>query len=538
MKAESRRKGRIFAAATAMSVVMVAFSQFCSTAASAAAPKVLHRGTSNEPRTMDPQHVQGNAGAAMMYDLFEGLLSYDTAGNIIPGIAESWSVSDDGLTYTFKLRPGVKFSDGHPITAEDFVYSFRRAVDPATAARAARIFFPIKNAQAITRGEAKPETLGARAVDPRTVEVVLMQPTPYFPELMASFSAAAVPRHVIEPNGDKWTTPGTIVTSGAYVLQEWINNTHVKLVRNPNYYDAANVRIDEVVFYPIERPSTALTRFRAGEIDVAFNIPTDRLEWAKQNMAKELRSGTVSGIYYLLVNNSRETLGDVRVRKALSISLDRDQIVALLEPGNKPAYNLVPPSLPNYGENPMPFAKTSTKERIAEAKELLKQAGYGPGGKVLKLNLKTGGQENNRRVTVAVQAMWKEIGVQAEIENVGARSIVADSQAGNYDVMRYTYYAAFQDAVSFLKLLESRANINFSSYSNPKFDELLANADKLRDPNERVQALRAAERVAMEDYPVIPVYFYYRYYLVSQRVKGWVENPRGEHLARYLDIEN
>ncbi len=498
-----RRNARIAAVTAAGLAALLAVVMVDRVVAAPAAVKVLHRGTSNEPRTMDPQHVQGNAGAAMMYDLFEGLLTYDTAGVIIPGIAESWSVSDDGLTYLFKLRPNAKFSDGHPIAAEDFIYSFRRAVDPVTAARAARVFFPIKNAQAITRGELKTDSLGARAIDPRTVEIVLEQSTPYFPELMASFSAAAVPRHVIEPNGDKWTTPGTIVTSGAYILQEWINNTHVKLAKNPNYYDASKVKIDEVVFYPIEKPATALTRFRAGEIDVAFNIPSDRLDWAKENMPKELRSGTVSGIYYLLLNNNRENLTDVRVRKALSISLDRDQISALLEPGNAPAYNLVPPALPGYGDNPMAFGKTPINARVAEAKELLKQAGYGPGGKPLKLNLKTGGQENNRRVMVAVQAMWKDIGVDAEIENVGARSMTSASMPRSRmsvraassptrrpaitTSMRYTYYAAFQDAVSFLKLLETGSTINFSFYKNPKFDP----ASRRRRQGARSGAARA-----------------------------------------------
>jgi oligopeptide transport system substrate-binding protein len=507
-------------------------------AGDAAAVQTLRRGTANEPRTLDPQYVQGNAGAAIMYDMFEGLLAVDAKGDLGPGGAASWTVSPDGKTYTFKLRPQLKWSDGKPITAEDFVYSFRRAVDPKAATRAARVMFPIKNARAVVGGRMPADALGVKAPDSQTVVIELEQPTPYFTDLVGSFSAAVVPRHAIEKFGDAWTSPANIVTSGAYTLAEFANNTHIKLAKNKHHYDAANVAIDEVYFYPIEKPDTALTRFRAGEIDIAYNVPSNRLEWVKENLAKEFRSGPVSGVYYILLNNSKPGLSDVRVRKALSLAVDRDLITkGLIKTGDAPAYSLVPLAMPDYGANAPAFAGQPMAERLAEAKKLLAEAGYGP-GKPLKLKYKTGGQEVNRRISVAVQSMWKPLGIEVEIESVGASQIVADSASGNFEAMRYTYYAAFQDPVSFLKLLETGSNINFSRYSNPAYDKLLETADKTLDSAKRFQILRDAEQVAMADHPVIPVFFYYRYYLVSQKVQGWTENIRGEHLARYLSLKN
>jgi len=502
-----------------------------------AAVQTLKRGTANEPRTLDPQYVQGNAGAAIMYDMFEGLLAVDAAGNLGKGAAISWSVSPDGKTYTFKLRPEMKWSDGKTITSEDFVYSFRRAVDPKNATRAARVLFPIKNALPIVTGQMQPESLGVRAPDPATFVIELERLTPYFLELVGSFSTAPVPRHVIEKHGDAWTSPANIVTSGAYTLAEFANNTYIKLVKNKFHHDAANIAIDEVYFYPIEKPETALTRFRGGEIDIAYNVPSNRIDWVKENLPKEFRSGPVSGVYYLLVNNSREALSDVRVRKALSYAVDRDLITkSLIKTGDAPAYNIVPLAMPDYGPNALPYSEQSIEARRAEAVRLLAEAGYGP-NKPLKIAYKTGGQEINRRLSVAIQSLWKQIGVEVEIVNVGASSIVSDAAAGNYDVMRYTYYAAFQDPVSFLKLLETGSNINFSRYSNPQFDKLLDQADSTLDAARRVQLLKEAEQLAMSDHPVIPIFFYYRYYLVGQHVQGWTENIRGEHLARYLSIK-
>ncbi|MBL8643379.1 MAG: peptide ABC transporter substrate-binding protein, partial [Rhodospirillaceae bacterium] len=364
-----RARGRTLVLAAVLALAAIAPAE---------ALQTLKRGTANEPRTLDPQYVQGNAGAAVMYDMFEGLLAVNADGDLGPGAATAWTVSPDGTTYTFTIRPNLKWSDGKAIIAEDFVYSFRRAVDPKSATRAARVMFPIKNARPIVSGQMPVDSLGVKAPNPGTLVIELERPTPYFTELVASFSAAPVPKHVIEKFGDAWTSPANVVTNGAYTLAEFANNTYIKLVKNKHHYDAANVAIDEVYFYPIEKPDTALTRFRAGEIDIAYNVPSNRLDWVKENLGAEFRSGPVSGVYYILLNTSREVLSDLRVRKALSLAVDRDLITGgLVKTGDAPAYTLVPVAMPGYGDNAPAFAKTPIDQRRAEAKKLLAEAGYG-----------------------------------------------------------------------------------------------------------------------------------------------------------------
>jgi oligopeptide transport system substrate-binding protein len=502
----------------------------------ASAGEALRRSTSDEPRTLDPQFVPGNAGAAVMGDMFEGLLTKDMRGNIVAGLAESDSVSADGRVHTFRLRENIRFSDGRPITAADFVYSFRRSADPRTAARSSRALFPIRNARGIIGRRMPVERLGVSAPDPRTVVIELERPTAYIRDILASFPTAVVPRHAIEAHGQQWTTAANIVTSGAYTLAEWVPNTHIKLRRNPHHYDAANIRIAEIIYYPVERPATALTRYRAGELDIVFNVPVNQIDWIRRTFPNELKSSPVIGLFYVLLNNSRPPMNDVRVRRALSIAIDRDQIAnTLMRNEAQPAYSIVPLAMPDYPNNPMPFSRQPIAERQREARALLAEAGY-TAQRPLRFAYKFGGQEVNRRLAVALQSMWQAIGAQVELDNVGANSAVADARTGNYQAIRYTYYAPFRDAVGFLRLFETGSNTNFSRHANPAFDRALDEADAVRDSAQRVARLREVETMVMNDYPVAPVYFHIRYYLVSSRVQGFVAHPGGEHLSRYMSF--
>lgn len=503
---------------------------------SASSGQALRRSTSDEPRTLDPQFVPGNAGAAVMGDMFEGLLTKDREGNIVPGLSDSASVSADGRTHTFRLRRNIRWSDGRPITAEDFVYSFRRSADPRTAARSSRALFPIRNARAIIGRRMSVERLGVSAPDSQTVVIELERPTAYIRDILASFPTAVVPRHVIEQHGQQWTTASNIVTSGAYTLTEWVPNTHIRLRRNQHHYDAANIQIEEVVYYPVERPQTALTRYRAGELDIVFNVPVNRIDWIRQSFPNELKSSPVIGLFYVLLNNDRAPMNDVRVRRALSIAIDRDQIAnTLMRNEAQPAYSIVPLAMPDYPNNPMPFSRQPIAERQREARALLAEAGFNA-QRPLRFSYKFGGQEVNRRLAVALQSMWQAIGAQVELDNVGANSAVADARTGNYQAIRYTYYAPFRDAVGFLRLFETGSNTNFSRYANPAFDRALHEADGILDPRQRIARLREVETMAMSDFPVAPIYFHIRYYLVSSRIRGFVAHPGGEHLSRYMSF--
>lgn len=500
---------------------------------------VLHRSTANEPQSLDPHYVPGNAGAALMYDMFEGLMAFDSDGKLSPGLAQSYDVSEDGLRYTFRLRDNLKWSDGRDLTSEDFIYSFRRSADPNAATRSGRVLGAVRNFRRIVRGEVGVDELGVSAPDAQTVVIDLEYPASYLPDVLASFSSSVVPRHAIEAHAERWTRPENIVVSGAYTLAEWVPNTHIRLRKNTYFHDAANVAIEEVVFYPVERPATAVTRFRAGELDVAFNIPPDQLDSLRESgYGDSIRSSPTVGVFYALLNNRAGPTTDARVREALSISVDRDLICnTLLRGEGEPAYSIVPAAMPDYQGASIPMATQSMDERRARARTLLAEAGYSAANP-LSVTYKFGGQESNRRVAVALQSMWRDIGVNAVLENVGGNSIVADARNGNYQAMRYQYYAPYQDPVAFLLLMQSEANINFSFFNDAGYDRVLDRADRTTDAALRKQRLREAEEMVMSQFPVIPIYFNRRNYLVSPRVHGWRENVRGEHLSRYLSLQS
>ncbi|MEZ6023791.1 MAG: peptide ABC transporter substrate-binding protein [Hyphomonadaceae bacterium] len=397
--------------------------------------------------------MPGNAGAALMYDMFEGLIAVDAAGELIPGLAESHTLSPDGLTYTFTLRENLKWSDGTPLTSEDVVYSFRRSVDPTLATRSGRVLSAVRNYRQILRGQIPPDRLGVSAPDERTVVIEIESPTSYMLDALASFSAAIVPRHAIEPNGERWTTPDNIVTSGPYTLAEWIPNTSIRLVKNENYHDAANVSIAEVIFYPVERPATAVTRYRAGELDVVFNIPADQIESLRSGgLAEQIHSSASIGVFYVLLNNKSGPTQDQRVREALSLTVDRNLIAnQLLRNEGDPAYTIVPAAMPDYDSPPMPMEAMSMDERKARTQSLLQAAEL---QRLQSAALPTSSAARiSRRIAVALQAMWQEVGINVTLDNVGGNGVVADARVPAIS-KRCAISTPFQDPVVFLQLMQ------------------------------------------------------------------------------------
>jgi oligopeptide transport system substrate-binding protein len=498
---------------------------------------VLNRGTASDPDTLDPHVSGGNSASAIIYDLFLGLMTVDAKGEVVHGAAEKHTVSPDGLTYTFTLRPGLVWSDGKPVTAEDFVYSMRRVQNPETAGRYAQWFWAIKNAEAVNRKQAAPETMGVKALDARTVQFTLATPSPIFLEIMASFPAFAVPRQTVEKFGRAWTEAGTMVSNGAYVLKERVPQTRVTLVKNEKFYDAAAVKVDEVSYFPTENLGTVLNRFRAKELDVALNFPPDQIDFIRQNLSKELHIVPNLGIYYFVVNTTRPPFTDLRVRKALSLAIDRDGMVAkLFNTGVTPAYSFVPPAVPGYAPAKSGVAAIPAKDRAAEAKRLMAEAGFGP-GKPLKMQLVFNTLEEDRKMAVALAAMWRPLGVEAELVNVEFRDLQRRVRTGDYDVARWAYFAAFADASAFLNLLRTGDPSNVSRFSDAEFDRLTGEANASGDPAKRNAAMQAAETVLLEQYPVIPIYHYAGRRLIQQNVKGWTDNVRNVNLTRYLSVE-
>jgi oligopeptide transport system substrate-binding protein len=497
----------------------------------------LNRGTAAEPNSLDPHVAQGNTASAVLYDLNVGLTTLDAASRVIPGAAESWTVSGDGLTYTFKLRPGLKWSDGSPIVAEDFVWSARRLVTPATAARFASFFYPVKNARAIVRGQMPPETLGVAAPDPRTVVYTLETPSPYFLENLASNVGAPVPRGKVEEFGRQWTRPGRMLSNGPYRLAEVVPQSYIALEKNPHFYDADKVQIDRVVYYPTSNAETALNRYLAGELDLVFSFPGDKLPELKKQRPAEVKVSPALATSYLVLKLSEPPLNDARVRRALSLALDREGIVRkFLGDGYRPAYTLTPGTLTGYTPPKPAWQQQAMPARLAEAKKLMAAAGYGP-SKPLKFDLRYESQEENRRIVVAMAAMWRAIGVQANPVNTDLSALNRDARTGNFQMVRYTWFAPNDDPYTFLGLLETGNTSNYSRYSNPAYDTALRAANALLDPAARLKGLAEAEALIFADDPVIPVFHYGRRFLVKPHVEGFVPNQRAVNPSRFLRVK-
>jgi oligopeptide transport system substrate-binding protein len=510
------------------------------TVVAAQAETVLHRGNGAEPETLDPHKSTGVPEANLIYDMLEGLLVFSPDGQPVPGVAKSWDISDDGKVYTFHLRDNAKWSNGDAVTSDDFVYSLRRAVDPVTASDYAPILAPILNAEDIIASKQPVDKLGVEAVDPQTLKVTLKASTPYFLGLLVHHISWPVHKATVEKFGKDWTRPGNAVTNGPYTITEWVPQSKIVMKKNPNFHDAANVKIDTVVSYPTEDINEEFKRFQAGELDYTYTIPTDQIKWAAENMPKEYKNGPYFGTYYYVINMTKEPLGkDVRLRKALALAIDRQILTdKITQGGEMPAYAWVPPGVPGYAAQSTDFANMTQAERDAEAKKLLAEAGYGDGNP-LKVEILYNTSERHQKIAVAVASMWKKaLGVEATMTNQEWKVYLDSRDQKNFQVARAAWIGDYMDASNFLDLFLSNAGErNDAGYNNPKFDELMAAAAVNPDPVARDKQLEDAEKVFLADLPLIPIYHYRDVKMVSTKVHGYVDNVMGFHLTRYLSKE-
>ena len=516
-------------------LIPIALTAVASTALAGGTLRVASMG---EPASLDPHKVSGTWENYVVGDMFVGLTTENPKAEPIPGVAESWTVSEDGKTYTFKLRES-SWSDGTPMTANDFVFSMQRILDPDTAAEYASLLYIIEGAEAVNKGEAKPESLSVKALDDQTLEIKLTGPAPYFLALLTHYTAYPVPKHVIEKVGKEWTKPQNMVVNGPYKLVEWIPNTHVKLTKNDKYWDAASLSLDNLTFYTQEDRAAVQKRFRAGEIDVAMDFASDQIGWLRKNLPNETRIAPYMGIYYYPINSAVEPFTDVRIRKALSMAINREAIVdKVLKTGELAAYSFVPPGVAYYDKpSEVDWKDVPFGERQKMAKELLAEAGYGPDNP-LEFTLRYNTSENHKRIAVAVVSMWKAIGVKAELFNSEVKVHYADLKQGDFQVARAGWIADYNDAQNFLYLLETRTGANnYGRYSNPEYDQLMLDAEVTSDLQKRGELMRKAEMLAMRDQPVIPIYHYVSKNLVSQKVVGFEDNPQDIHRWRYVSLK-
>jgi oligopeptide transport system substrate-binding protein len=506
-------------------------------AQSASAQVVLNRGNGAEIKSLDPHFVDGTNESNIEGDMLIGLLTVDAAGKPIPGAATRWETSPDGRTWTFHLRDHV-WSDGRPVTAQDFIFAWRRLLDPRTGATYAYNLWVVKNAHAISQGKLPPSTLGLSAPDDKTLVVELEHPAAYLPELLTHDTAYPLPRHVVIAKGNAWSRPGTFVVNGPYVPREWIVNDHVTLVKNPRFYDAAHVRIDVINYYPTPDSNAAVRRLRAGELDTQTPIPLTEIDWLRRNMPGAVHTKPFLGLSYISINLKRPPLNDRRIRRALNLALDREIITEkVLRLGEPAAYSIVPPATANYPHGPqLDFRPLPAAERLRKAQWLMNQAGYGPDNR-LRLVYETFDEPNNKRVAAVVQAMLRDIYVDLDISAIDAAVHGRNMTSGNYDLGVASWFADFNDATNFLDLLRSDSGNNYGRYSNPAFDATLNAAQQEPDATKRAALLQQAEAMALRDYPWIPLRFRTTQDLVQPYVRGWVDNPRDMHRTRWLWID-
>ena len=505
--------------------------------ASAHALTVLNRGNGSEPKSLDPAFVDTVAESNILGDILTGLTTLDAAARPIPGVAERWDIAKDGKTWTFHLRKSP-WSDGHPVTAQDFVFAWQRELDPKTGAPYAYNLWVLKNARAISNGKMPPSRLGVRAADDTTLIVQLEHPAAYLPELLTHDTAYPVPRHVVLAKGNAWAWVENFVGNGAYLPSQWILNDHIALTKNPRFYDAAHVRIDTVNYFPAEDSQSALNRLRAHELDTQSPIPATSIDWLRKNMPQAMRVAPFLATSYFTMNTAKPPLNDVRVRKAINLAFDREAVTdKVLKLGDKPAYGIVPPGVANFpGGAAMDFKPLSMPARIAAAKALVQQAGYGPGNR-LHLALETTHDPDNKRVAAVMQAMLRAVFIDLEIQQVELQVHYRNMQIGNYEIASAVWIADFNDASNFLDLLRSDSGNNYVRYKNRAFDAAMDAAQQEPDAAKRGQLLLSAEKIALKDYPWLPWRFRVTQDLVQPYVKGWIPNARDYNRTRWLWVE-
>jgi oligopeptide transport system substrate-binding protein len=498
---------------------------------------VLNRGNGAEIKSLDPAFIEGNYEQWLLGDVLVGLTTEDARGRPIPGAATSWDVSPDGLTWTFHLRKHV-WSDGVPVTSADFAFAWRRELDPKTGAIYAYNIWVVKNAYAVNTGKLPPDKLGIETPDANTFVVHLEHPAPYFAELVDHESAWPVPRHVVLKYGAAWSHVGNIVGNGPYVVKEWIPNDHIKLVKNPLFYDAAHVRIDVVNYFDTNDSEAALKQFRAGELDTQDPFPNDQIGWMRRNMPEDIRIAPYLGVDYMAMNFQRAPLRDIRLREALNLAYDREELVGKVRRiGETPAYGIVPPGVANYpGGAQMWFKAMPFAARLAKARELMHEMGYSP-DHLLALTYLTSTNPDRRRTATAVQAMLAKIYVKVTINAVEGGIFLVTMQQHDFDLASPLWIADFNDASNFLDLLRSGSGENYGAYSNPAFDALLDKAQAQPDAKARGELLKQAEQMALDDYVWVPAYYLVTRDLVQPYVKGWIPNVKDFNRTRWLWID-
>ena len=520
-------------------VIVVALAVLCgcgrreSRVASGNREQILHVNNGTEPANLDPHVVTGVPEHHVIMALLEGLVSEDPRGvTPQPGTAERWELSEDQTIYTFHLRKNARWSNGDPVTAHDFVRTYRRALTPSLASEYAYMLFVMKGAEEFNTGKITDfDQVGVKALDDHTLRVTLNSPTPYFLGLLLHYSWFPLHLPTIEKygpvyeRGNRWTKPGRYVGNGPFELEEWKVNHVIIVRRNTNYWDAANVKLNKIYLYSIESSDTDERAFRSGQLHKTYELPQMKIDTYREKYPELLRIEPFLGTYFYICNTAKPPLNDKRVRRALAMSIDREAIVKNVTRGGQiPAFHFTPPGTAGYTSRArFPFD-------IAGAKKLLAEAGYPNGANMPPVEILFNTLESHRAIAEAIQEMWKKnLGIDARLLNQEWKVYLDSKKTGNYQVARYGWIGDYPDPNSFLDMWLTGGGNNDSKWSNPEYDRLIREAGRTADLAKRLEVFQQAEAILLNEMPVIPIYFYTRVYAIHPSVKGWYPTILDNH---------
>ncbi len=492
-----------------------------------------------EPQSVDPAFCSEIPGDQIIYNNFEALVRHDENNVIEPAIAEKWDVSDDGLVWTFKIRDNAKWYDGKPVTAGDFVYSWRRTLDPEVAADYSYNLFYVKNAEEFYNNKAKWEDVGIKALDDKTLEVTLKAPTSYILQIFARHELVPVRQDMVEKDPEGWAMhPETYMGEGPFQMTKWVHSDSIEFEKNPNYWDAKNVKLNKLTFTEIVDENTALASFESGQVDYVDNPPAPQLARLKDEGL--LTTLPTIGTYYLSFNVNKKPLDDPKVREALSLAIDRKAIVENVTKGGQiPAGAFVPYGLPDV-DTKQDFRKLGgdfydpSKADVEKAKQLLADAGYPDGKGFPKLNYTFNSSETHKQIGEALQQMWKQnLGIDVELKQEEWNVFINTRRQGDYDIARDGYISDYIDPLGMLDLLHTDNANNNSHWSNAEYDGYVETARSESDPAVRMEAMHKADELIMKQYPVAPLYFYTENVVVRPGLKGCIASPLQFNFFRY-----
>ncbi len=503
--------------------------------------KILHLGNSSEPKDLDPHLVTGVTEHNIMSALLEGLVAENPETLApIPGTALRWDISDDALVYTFYLRPDAKWSNGDYVTASDFIFSYKRILTPALGSPYAYMLYCLKNAEAYNKGEITDfDLVGVKAVDPKTLQLTLRAPTPYFLSLLNHFSwfplhpATILAHGDISTIGSQWTKPGNYVGNGPFVLTTWQANKKISVTKSETYWDRCNVKLNAINFYPIGDHTIEEHAFRAGQLHVTGTVPIDRIDYYQTCKPDLLHLDPYLGCYYYLFNVNKPPLDNPKVRQALSLSINREQITKHVTKGNEsPAYNFTPPNTGGY------TAQSKIHGDLETARKLLAEAGYPDGKGFPTLTLLYNTADSHARIAEVIQQMWMTaLNIKIELVNMEWKVYLSQTQTGNYDIARAGWISDYVDPNSFLDLWITDGGNNRTGWSNPEYDKHIRAASETQNITKRFDHFQQAEKILMQESPIMPIYFYRSKSLIKPSVKGWHPTLLDHHPYKHITLE-